>query len=350
MREAGPEQKKNHQLHANPACGAIHCQRFTMPVAPVIGMGILAAVLALAPADATAYPERPIRFIVASAPGGGPDILARITASHLSQRWGQTVVVDNRPGAGGNLGAGLGAQAAADGYTLVMISASQAIGVTLYKKLPYSLKRDLTPVTQIASTAFVLLVPSSLPVQSVPELIALAKSRPGALNFGSGGSGTPPHLAYQMFKTDAGIDVVHIPYRSIATVINALLAGTLQLTFAVAPVSLPHLRAGRVRALAVTSKSRIEQLSGVPAVAEYLPDFEVVGWWGLTFPAGTPKPIVDKLYKEVRSIADTPELKKFFNSQGAVPVVNSPEEFRRVINMEITKWGRAVKDSGAQVD
>ena len=232
---------------------------------------LLASVWAVAAAAAAAYPARPIRVIVASAPASGPDIVARLIGQHVGERWGQALVVDNRTGAGGNVGAEIAARAPADGYTLLMATASQPIAAALYPKLGYDLLRDFAPVTLVASTPYILVVSTGLPVNSVKELIALARARPGTLHYGSGGSGTPPHLSAEIFRSMAGVDLVHVPYKGVTPALTDLVSGQIQLVFSVVPAALPMVRSGKLRALALSSAKpspiRVSRTAGSPRLS-----------------------------------------------------------------------------------
>jgi len=292
------------------------------------------------------YPAKPIRFIV----GPGPDALARVIGQQITQAWGQPVIIDQRGGGGGTISAEAVAKAAPDGYTLLLATGTHTINPSLYK-VSYDMVRDFAPVTLLASTPFILAVHPSVPANSVGELIALARSKPGALNYGSGGSGTPPHLAMELFKTLAGVNIVHVPYKTVAAAITDLIAGQLQVMFTVGPAGLPQMRAGRIRGLAVSTAKRSVFAPELPTVAEAgLPGFEVFGWNGLLAPAGTPGPVIAKLHDEIIRALKLPEVKERIATFGFDPVGNSPEEFAEFVKADIAQWAKVVKESGARVD
>jgi tripartite-type tricarboxylate transporter receptor subunit TctC len=299
---------------------------------------------------ATAYPARPIRIVVASAPGSGPDIVTRLIGRKLAETWQQQIIADNRTGAGGNVGAEIVAHAVPDGYTLLMATASQPIGAALYAKLNYDLTRDFVPVSLVASTPFVLVVNPAVPANSVAELIALAKAKPGFLRYGSGGSGTPPHLCAEILKSSAGLDIVHVPYKGVTPALTDLLGGQVQLVFSVVPSALPLIQTNKLRALGVTSAKRTSLATELPTIAESLPGFEVIGWYGLLAPTGTPADVVARLNAAVIAALKNPELRERFVALGADPLGTTPQVFAQFIQIELSKWGKAVKDSGARVE
>jgi tripartite-type tricarboxylate transporter receptor subunit TctC len=321
---------------------------------PVLHRWGLAAVLMLVTAlsSAQTYPTKPIRLVVPFPPGGATDILARDVAQKLTEAWGQSVIVDNRPGAGGNIGSELVAKSAPDGYTLEMGTVgTHAINASLYAKMPYDHVKDFTPVILVAGVPNVLVVTPSLPVNSVAELIAYAKANPGKLNFASSGNGTSIHLSGELFKVMAGVQMTHIPYKGSAPALQDLIAGQVQLMFDNLPPSLPQIKAGKLRALAVTSLARAPALPDVPTLAESgLPGFEASSWFGILAPAGTPAPIVAKLNAEVAKWLATPEAKEKLLKQGANPAGGTPEDFAKHIAAETAKWAKVVKDSGAKID
>lgn len=302
-------------------------------------------------AFAQTYPTKPIRLIVAFPPGGATDITARTIGHKLSESLGQPVVIDNRPGAGSNIGTEIAAKASPDGYTLFMCTIANSINHTLYKNLPFDLVKDFAPVTQATSVTSFLVVHPSLPVKSVKELIELAKSKPGQLNYASSGIGTSPHLAAEMFKTMAGVDMLHIPYKGTAPELTDLLAGVVKIAFETTPAVLPRVKAGKLRALAVNSAKRTPLLPDVPTMSESgLPGFEVTSWNGVLVPAGTPKEIITQLHSEIVKVLQMPDVKERLSSLGADPVGNTPEQFATFIQAEIKKWAKVIKDSGARVD
>lgn len=302
-------------------------------------------------AHAQSYPNKSIRMIIGYPPGGGTDIVARLVAQKLADSLGQQVVVDNRSGANTMLAAGLAAKAAPDGYTILFASASFAINPSLYRKVPYDAARDFAPVTLVASTPFVLVVRSSFSARSVKELVTLAKSKPGELMYSSGGSGSTGHLAAELFKSMAGVEIQHIPYKGLAAAITDLLGGRVSLTFASLPSVAPFIKAGRLKALALTTAERISTLPGLPTMAESgFPGYDVDQWFGVLVPAGTPKGIIVKLNTEIRQFLDKPEVKERFSIVGAEPVSNSPEQFSTYIKADLSKWAKVVSMSGARVD
>ena len=310
----------------------------------------LAVVIAL-PAAAQSYPGKPVRMVVPYAPGGGVDIVARAVAQELGKRLGQTVVVENRTGAGGNVGSDAVAKAAPDGYTLLMASPANTINPSLYTKMPYEPARDLVGIALIGSVPTVLIANRSLPVANVKELVALAKARPGAVIYGSGGSGTTEHLAGEMFKSAARVDMLHVPYKGGAQVMTDLMAGQIALMFVNQLAALPYVNAGRAKALAVASAERSQALPQVPTFAESgYPDLKISVWWGVMGPAAMPKDIVVQLNREIVAALATPDMKERLNAMSAKPIGGTPEEFAKFFNEETVRWARVVKASGARVD
>ena len=326
-----------------------HLVRFARPL-----VCLLALLLSLAPAvtGAQSYPAKPIRIVVPFPAGGPLDVTARAIGQKLSEAWGQPVVIDNRPGAGGNIGADLVAKSAPDGYTILEGALStHAVNVSLYGKMPYDPLKDFAPITLVATTPNVLVVNPGLPVHSVPELVAYAKAHPGALSFGSGSNGSAGHLAGELFKMEAGVDMVHVPYKGAAPALQGLLAGDTQLMFDNLASSTPQLKAGKLTALAVTTARRTALMPELPTLAESgLPGFDIYTWWGFLAPAGTPKEIVAKWNTEVVRILSSPEMKAFFAQQGAEPAPTTPDQFAELIRSEIPKYAKIVKASGAKVD
>ena len=312
------------------------------------------AVLALLATGAwgQAYPAKPIRLVVPFPAGGTTDILARAVGQKLTEAWGQPVVVDNRPGAGGNIGAELVAKAAPDGYTLLMGTVgTHAINASLYAKMPYDHIKDFAPVILVAGVPNVLVVNPAVPVNSVQELIAYAKANPGRLNFASSGSGTSIHLSGELFKVMAGVQMTHIPYKGSAPALQDLIGGQVQLMFDNLPSALPQIKGGKLRALAVTSATRAAALPDVPTVAEAgLPGFEASSWFGVLAPAGTPVAIIARLNAEIAKWLASPEAREKLASQGANAAGGSPEDFAKHIAAETAKWQKVVKESGAKVD
>jgi len=315
---------------------------------------LLAAACAFAAAPAPAqYPAKPIRFVVPFPPGGPLDIMARGIAQKLQDAWGQPVVVDNRPGAGGGIGADLVAKSPGDGYTLLMGAVStHAINPSLYAKIPYDPQKDFVPVALVAQVPNILVVNPGLPVQSVKELVAYARAKPGALSFGSGSTGSTGHLAGELFKAQAGVDMVHIPYKGGAPAMQDLLAGQTQLMFDNLANALPQVKAGKLRALAVTTAQRAPAVPELPTIAESgLPGFDLTTWFGVFVPAGTSPEAVAKLNAEIVKALASRELADRLAAMGTVPPErNTPERFATFVRSEADKYARVVKASGARVD
>lgn len=297
------------------------------------------------------YPSRPIRLIVPFAPGGSNDIMARLVGQKFSEAMGQQVVVDNRPGASGIIGTDLAAKAAPDGYTVLMMSLTFAVNPSLRKKLPYDTEKDLAPVTLVASAPLMLVVHPSIPAKSVPEFLAYAKGNPGKLNFGSGGPGTTPHLAGEMLKTMSGIAMTHVPYKGGGPALADLMGGQIQLMLENIPSTLPHAKAGRLRALAVTGAKRSPLVPDLPTLAEAgLKGYEIVGWNGLFVPAGTPRSIIAYMHAQTVNALGQADVKQRLSTLGAEGVGSSPDEFRGFIKAEIAKWAKVVKQAGLKVE
>lgn len=301
-----------------------------------------------APLRAQTYPSRPIRFIVPFAAGAGVlDIMARIVGQHLGTATGQQVVIDNRPGAGGNVGAEVAAKATPDGYTMLMGAVALVVSPYLYAKLPFDPLTDLVPVTQVNSAPLMLVVHPSLPVKSVAELIAYAKARPGQLNYGSGGVGATPFLATELFKSMAGIDVTHVPYRGGAPALADLVAGQLSFMIENVPGTLPLVRDGKLRALAITSRQRLALVPDLPTMEEAgVPGYEMIGWNGIFVPKATPPEIVTRLNAELVKVLRSADVGEQLAKLGAVPVGDSPEQFGAFVKAESARWGKIIKDLG----
>ncbi|MBV1796761.1 tripartite tricarboxylate transporter substrate binding protein [Siccirubricoccus sp. G192] len=296
-------------------------------------------------------PERPVRLVVPYSAGGSTDVTARLVAQALGERLGQPVVIENRPGAGGNIAAEHVAHSAPDGYTLLIATSSViATNQALYRNLPFDAVRDFAPITQIAFVPNLLVVHPDVPARSLAELIALAKSRPGQLNYGSAGSGTSQHLAGALFAAQAGVQVVHVPYRGGAPAVTDLIAGKIQMIMSPLVEVIAHVQAGRLRPLGVTTRRRSPLLPEVPTIAEAMPGFEITLWNGLLAPAGTPPAIVARLATEAAGVLRTPEMQRKLAEQGSEPVGSTPEEFAAFIRTEIPKWTEIVRISGATAD
>ncbi len=312
----------------------------------LICAALLAAAAGASPAQ-TGYPTRPVRMVVPSSAGGGTDIIARIITPKLSERLGQQVIIDNRPGAGTVIGGEVVAKSPPDGYTLLMCISTLATNPVMYKKMPYDALRDFAPITQTISASNILVVHPSLPVRTVKELIALARANPGQLNFGSAGKGTGPHLSMELFLSMAKLKMVHIPYKGSAPAIIDLLAGQVVVMTATMLTGIPHVRSGRLRALGVTGAQRTAAAPEVPTIAEAgLPGYEAVQWYGVLAPAHTPKDIIARLHGEIARILHLPDVKARFLADGADPVGNTPEEFARYIRAETEKWARVAREAG----
>jgi len=301
---------------------------------------------------AQAFPNRPARLVVPFPPGGPLDAVGRAIAQKLTEMWGQSVVVDNRPGAGGNIGADFVAKSPPDGYTVVMGALStHAVNPSLYPTMPYDAVRDFAPITLVAITPNVLVVNNALPVHSVKELIAYAKANPGKLSFGSGSVGSAGHLAGELFKVEAGVDMVHVPFKGGAPAMQSLLAGDTPVMFDNLANSMPQVKAGKLRALAVTTAERSPLAPELPTMAEAgVPGFDISTWFGLLAPAGTPPDIVARWNADVGRILSSPEMRDRLAAQGAVAAPDSPQAFARFIGSELSKYARIVKASGAKVD
>lgn len=317
------------------------------PSACVIVLALLMSAMSVA---AQGYPDRPVRLIVGFPPGGAADILGRIAAQKLTEGLGQQVVVDNRGGAGGLIATEIAAKASADGYTLLFTSIPHVINPHLYRKVAYDPVKDFTPLIQFVAVPLMMASHPSLPAGSVKELIAYARGRSGQINYGSGGSGASSHLAMELFKSMAGVDLVHIPYKGVGPMITDLLSGQVKLTISSAVPLTPPVRAGRLRGLAVTSPKRSAAFPELPAIAESVPGYGVINWFGILAPAGVPKPVVTRINADLNKALEQPELVKMLNSRGADAVGGTPEEFARIIRADFAKWDQVVKASGARVD
>ena len=307
----------------------------------------LAAGVAAGQTASAGYPNRPVRLIVTSQAGSAPDVMARILAQHLGPALGQQIVVDNRAGAGGLIGYEIAAKSLPDGYTIVMATVAFVTTSTIYSALPYDPAESFTPITRFASVPYILVVPPQLGVGSVKELIELARSRPGKLNYGTPGNGTAQHLMTELLKQQAGIDLVHIPYKSGAGAVTALLGGEAQLFFAGLPVAIPHMKAGRLRALAVTTPKRFPTVPEVPTIIEAgWPALEVDQWHAIIAPARMPKSLVDRLNGEIVKVLGVPEVGKVLLGNGAEANPSTPAELQKLIRSEIVKWTAAAKAAG----
>ena len=311
----------------------------------------LAAVtlLALMPAlvAAQGWPSKPVKIVVPFAAGGATDVVARLLAQKLGDTWGQSVVVENRAGAGGNIGADAVAKSPADGYTLLMASGSiVTANPHMYKALTYDPTNDLVPITNVATGPQVIVVSNAVPARDLKELIAYAKANPKKVNFGSAGIGTQTHLAAENFAYSAGVDMTHVPYKGESAAMTDLIGGQIQVATPNVSAAIAHIQQGRVRALAVTSRVRSPHLPDVPAAAEVLPGFENAGWFGLLGPAGTPRDVIERIQRDSARILLSEEFKATLAKQGMVPVANSPSEFAQAIREESVQWAKVIKDRG----
>ncbi len=301
---------------------------------------------------ADSWPSRPVTIVVPYSAGGGVDPVARMVAQKLSERIGQPVIVENKPGASGMIGVGFVAHAKPDGYTLLM-SASDVISINqhLYKAMPYDADRDLSPITEVVSLPFLFVTSSAFPARSLKDLVAMAKNEPGKYSFASGGNGSLQHLAAEMFQSVAGIKLVHVPYKGVVPALNDVLGNQVPMLFAGFPTAIQHVRAGRLRALAVTSPNRMEQAKDIPTIAEQgYPGFEVTQWFGLFAPARTPHEIVERLYRETAAVLKSPDVRDRLIAQGAEPVGSSPGQFRSFIASQSAKFGKAVREAHVHVE
>jgi tripartite-type tricarboxylate transporter receptor subunit TctC len=299
---------------------------------------------------AQTYPTRPVRLVVGFPPGGGTDITARLIGQWLSERLGQQFVIENRPGAGSNIATEGVARAAADGYTLLLASTAHAINATLYDRLSYNFLRDIAPVAGIIRVPNVMEVNPSLPPKSVSEFIAYAKANPGKVNYSSGGNGTAQHLSGELFKMMTGVVMVHVPYRGDAPALTDLIGGQVQVMFGSIPPSVEHIRAGKLRALAVTTATRAEALPDIPTVSDFVPGYEASAWYGIGAPGNTPAEIVDKLNKEINAALSDPKIKARLADLGGTVLSGSPADFGKLIADETGKWGKVIRAANIKPD
>lgn len=314
-----------------------------------VGLAVV-CLCALGAASAQTYPDRPVRLVVGFPPGGAADILGRTVAQQLTPGLGQQVVVDNRGGAGGLIATEITARANPDGYTLLFTSIPHVINPHLYRKVSYDAIKDFTPIIHFVSVPLMMAAGASLPAKTVKDLITMAKAKPGVISYGSGGSGSSSHLAVELLKSMAGIDLTHIPYKGTGPMITDMLGGQVSLTIASAVPLSPQVRSGKLRALGVTGPRRSSAFPDVPAIVETVPGYEVVNWFGVIAPAGTSKAIVTRVNHELNRALQSPELVKTLAAQTAEAVGGTPEAFGKVIRVDFAKWAKVVKDSGARVD
>jgi tripartite-type tricarboxylate transporter receptor subunit TctC len=296
------------------------------------------------------YPTKPVRIIVGFAPGGGADIAARLIGQWLSERLGQSFVIENRPGAGSNIATEAVVRAPSDGYTLLLVSAPAAINATLYEKLSFNFIRDIAPVASISQVPHVMVVHPSFPAKTVPEFIAYAKANAGKINMASAGNGSTPHVAGELFKMMAGVNLIHVPYRSAGPALTDLLGGQVQVMFDNMASSIEHIRAGKLRPLAVTTTMRSETLPDVPTVSEFVPGYEVSNWFGVGAPKATPAEILDRLNKEINASLADPKLRARLADLGGTPLVGSPADFGKLIAAETEKWAKVIRAANIKPD
>jgi tripartite-type tricarboxylate transporter receptor subunit TctC len=309
-----------------------------------------AACVLSGPASALDYPTRPVRLVVPVAPGGGADITARLIGQWLSERLGQQFIIENRPGGGTNIGTEMVAHASPDGYTLLLVNLTHAINATLYEKLNYNFARDIEPVASIIGVSNVVEIHPSVPAKTLPEFIAYAKANPGKINMGSAGNGSSSHMAGELFKMMAGVNLVHVPYRGQGPAMTDLLGGQLQVIFATTPGTTEYVRTGKLRALAVTTRERADALPEVPTVADFVPGYESSQWYGIGAPKGTPAEIVNKLNRQTNAALVDPRMKARLADLGGTMLPGSPADFANLVASEIEKWGRVVKFAGIRAE
>jgi tripartite-type tricarboxylate transporter receptor subunit TctC len=309
-----------------------------------------AAMAAPGVAFAQSYPARPVHMVVGFAAGGGADIMARLIGQGLSERLGQQIVVDNRPGAGTNIATEVVAKAAPDGYTLLLANSPNAINATLYDNLSFDFVRDLVPVASIGRVPLVMVVNPDLPTKTIPEFIAYAKANPGKVNMGSGGNGAPDHMSGELFKAMAGVGILHVPYRGVAPAIADLLGGQVQVIFGTMPAVIALIKSGRLRALGVTTATRSDELPDVPSIGEFVPGYEASQWYGICAPKGTPAEVIERLNRETNAVLADPKTKARLAELGASVLSGSPADFGKLIVDETAKWAKVVKVSGVKPD
>jgi tripartite-type tricarboxylate transporter receptor subunit TctC len=302
------------------------------------------------PTLAQSYPSRPVHVVVGFAAGGAPDIAARLIGQWLSERLGQQFIVENQPGAGGDIATKAVVDAPGDGYTLLLVTIANAVNATLYQKLSFNFIRDIVPVASISRETYGMEVHPSFPTNTVAEFITYAKANPGKINMASAGNGTGPHVAGELFKLMAGVDMVHVPYRGSPPALTDLIAGQVQVMFSPLSSSIEYVRGGKLRALAVTTSARSEALPDLPTVGDFVPGYEASGWFGVGAPRKTPVEIVDRLNKEINAGLATPNLKARFADLGSSVVVGSPSDFGRHIAEETEKWGKVIRAAGIKAD
>jgi tripartite-type tricarboxylate transporter receptor subunit TctC len=316
----------------------------------LVSMAALLATIALPNAYAADYPVKPVRWVVPYPPGGTTDVLARIVAQWLTEKMGQQFIVENKPGAGNNIGTEAVVNAAPDGYTMLLVNPAHGINASLYKKLPFNFMRDIAPVAGLVRTPNVMVITNSLPVKTVPEFIAYCKANPTKVNMASSGSGTSTHLSGELFKAMTGCTMQHVPYKGAGPVLTDLIGGQVQVFFDNLPSSAGHIKSGAIRALAVTSAAREPSIPTIPTVGDTVTGYEATAWFGIGMPKGAPKEAIDRVNAEInRALAD-PRMRARLAELGGVPMVGSPEDFGKTIAAETEKWAKVVATSGATVD
>jgi tripartite-type tricarboxylate transporter receptor subunit TctC len=301
-------------------------------------------------ASAQDYPTRPVRFVVGYPPGGATDILARLIGQRLSERLNQQFVIENKPGAGNNVGTESVVNADPDGYTILLVNPANGINASLYTKLNFNFIRDIAPVAGITRSPNVMVVPADFPAKTVAEFIAYAKANPGKINMASSGNGTSVHLSGELFKSMTGIDMVHVPYKGAAPALTDMIGGRVQVIFDNLPSAMQHIKAGTLRALAVTTDTRSPELPDVPTVGETVKGYEASAWFGIGAPKNTPKPIIDKLNREVNAILAEPAMKQRLTELGGVPLIGTPDDFGKIVQSETDKWAKVVQFAGLKVE
>ena len=299
---------------------------------------------------AQAYPARPVRWIIGFAPGGTTDVISRLIVQYLTEHLGQPFIVESRPGAATNLATEMVVRSPADGYTLLFIGSPNAINTSLYTRLNFNFSRDIAPVAAIVSVPNVMVVHPSVPVTTVPEFIAYAKANPGKINMASSGIGSTPHLAGELFKMMAGVDIQHVPYRGAAPAMTDLLAGQVQVYFVTTPSSMQYIKSGQLRAIAVTTAKRVPELPGLPAISEFVPGYDASAWYGLGAPKDTPKDIINKLNREINAAVADASIKKRFDDLGCTIIAGSPADLAKLIADDTERWAKVVRFAGLKAD
>ncbi len=336
--------------------GLLLRRSFAFNKAPTIRIAIFSIITCvacstIATAADTPYPTKPVRFIIPFAPGGGNDIVGRMLGAKLGEAWGQQVVIDNRPGAGGNIAAETTARAAPDGYTIFQFNIANTMAPSLYKKLGYDPQRDFSPVTQIGTSPFILVVHPAVPAKTVPELIAYMKAQPGKLNYASSGTGGSTHLITELFKSMAGVSMTHIPYNGAGPALTELVGGQVQLMFVVPATGIPYIRSGRLRALGISSVRRSALVPELPTITESgVPGYESGTWYGVVVAAKTPPAIVQKIHADIVKALQLPDIRERMTAQGVEVIASTPGDFAKFIKAEILKWARVVALSGARAE